>query len=176
MKDADPVDLRALADVESPEVVHEALRRFRRRTLTRYLWVSILVVLIAAALFLGGRPSNLKEEFEAARGGGSSSAWVWRLDQASVGIEEFVDLGEDLGLHFVVVHDPDEPTVGVWVQGQVASMQWAEFDTYVRVPKPTEGTLRALIGSVDCLPSCLDQEAIEIDLGGFPPDMWRANA
>ena len=46
-----PLDLRSLADVDSPEVVRAALKTFRRRVLVRAGWV-ILAVGVGVALLL----------------------------------------------------------------------------------------------------------------------------
>ncbi len=52
MTDESPLDLRSLGDVESPEVVRAALRRFRRNALRTAAWVAV-VGLVAVTFALG---------------------------------------------------------------------------------------------------------------------------
>ena len=61
----EPLDLRALADVDEPDVLREALRTFRRRVLTRYVWITVGIGLAIAAAVWGLQPSTLSERMDA---------------------------------------------------------------------------------------------------------------
>jgi hypothetical protein len=65
MSERPPLDLRSLADVDAPEVVHEALKAFRRRFWTRYLWIALVVGLAGMSFISGTKPSDVRERMEA---------------------------------------------------------------------------------------------------------------
>lgn len=176
MSEQPPLDLRGLADVDSPEVVRAALKTFRRRLWTRYVWVGLAIVFAAAAFVWGGQPSDLREEIEASHLR-SLPEQVWRVGGTSVALEEAADLGDYMGLHFVVLPDPGKNAPGIWVNGQVSSMWgYTVFDTYVKVPKDQTGRLEVTLGSASCLPDCPKGETFVIDLRQLmvTPDVWRA--
>ena len=185
MSDETPLDLRSLADVDSPEVAREALRTFRRRLWTRYLWIGLAIALGAVVLFVGSRPSNLREEMEAANVRAFPER-VWRVPGATIALEEVADLGDAMGLHFVFLPDPDTPSLGFWVEAEhvgpgpgltfpLYGMQWGSFNSYVKMQKgPT--VLRVILGRTGCVPFCDQQEVLAIDLRelGMPESVWRA--
>jgi hypothetical protein len=168
-----PLDLRVLADVDSPEVVHEALRRFRRRMLTRYVWVALAIVFAAVALLVGGRPSDLREEMEKAHTR-SFPTLVWRIGGRSVALEEVADLGDDMGLHFVVLPDPGKWSSMIWVRGETESMGWGSYDTYVKLPKIVGDTIEVTVGAGGCAP-CPQRSTITVDFRELkvPRSVWR---
>lgn len=174
MADEQPLDLRALGEVDSPEVVREALRRFRRRLWTRYVWIGLAIVLGAVALLVGSRPSNLREEMEAANVRVFPQSPVWYASDLTFALAEVADLGDSFGLHFVVLRDP-ETSSWLWVNGATYSMGFGEYDQYVEVPKGTDGTIVVIVGRSGCLPRCAKQDEVTIDLAelGVPANVWK---
>lgn len=98
-----PLDLRSLAEVDEPEVVRAALRRFRRRTLVRGAAILLLVAVIVGLRVAGPWRATLAERIERAPGVQVGAAW--RVGRATVVLVRAADLGRDAGLHFLVV-DP----------------------------------------------------------------------
>jgi hypothetical protein len=176
MSDERPLDLRALADVESPEVVHEALARFRRRALTRYVWIALLAVLVPLGLWAHGRPSDLKEEIDAA-GRVSMPGHVWRLDGVSVALDEVADLGDSVGIHLIVIPDDRGVPGAIAISRATETMPSGDFDTYARLPKGTVGTFTVTIGRAACVPHCDREQRLVIDLSSLPipADIWRTS-
>jgi len=172
MSNQAPLDLRILADVESPEVVREALRAFRRRLWTRYVWIGLAIVLAALAFVAGNRPSDLHEEMERANVRSFPEA-VWRVGDASVSLVEVADLGDTMGLHFVALPDPGTPALSVWVDGAVGGVTIAYYDFYSEVPKSRDVTIT--VGPERCNPGCEDRETLIVDLRELdvPEDIWR---
>jgi len=175
MADQAPLDLRALADVDSPEVVRAALKSFRRRLLTRYVWIGLVVVLIAVGLWANARPDDLAEEVDAANPA-SFPDQVWRFDDASVALTEVGDLGMDVGLHFVVI--PDDPHAPSYLEIAEATqgMGVGSFDVYERVPDGVP-QLHATLGRSGCVPHCDHQDQWVIDLSKLriPANIWRSS-
>jgi hypothetical protein len=177
MSEQPPLDLRALAEVDEPEVVREALHRFRRRLWTRYLWIGIAVVAAAVALVVGSRPTNLREEMEAANVR-TFPAHTYRFDDVSVALAEVSDLGDTMGLHFVLVPDAGGGNPAVWVEGLLVAMGHGTYDNYIEAAKVTDGRLAMTVGGVWCLPSCKQSYSETIDLRelGVPPQIWKEDA
>jgi hypothetical protein len=175
MSDETPLDLRSLADVDSPEVVREALRTFRRRLWTRYLWIALAIVLAAVAIVVGNRPSNLREEVERANVRAFPAEAVWRVGGLSIALVEAADLGDSTGLHFIVLPDRDA-SGSIWVDGSTYAMGWGDYDTYTKIPKEEHGTVEVFVGRSGCLPFCQEQETLTIDFHKLhlPADIWRA--
>jgi hypothetical protein len=173
MTDQPPLDLRSLGEVDEPEVVRAALRTFRRRLWTRYVWIGLAIVVAAVTLVVGGRPSNLKEEVEAANTITYPGDAVWRVGGSSVALEEVADLGETMGLHFVVVPDPGEAPPTLWVEGMTHSMGWNTYDTYVEASKTDDPRLTVTYGRA-CVPLCETQQSFTIDLRELdvPLSIW----
>ena len=48
----EPLDLRTLAEVDESDVVKVALKTFRRRILTRYVWITLVIGLVLAAVLV----------------------------------------------------------------------------------------------------------------------------
>ncbi len=174
MSDETPLDLRSLADVESPEVVREALRTFRRRLWTRYLWIGLAIVLGAVTLVVGNRPSNLREEMERADVRSAPASPVWHVGGLSIALAEVADLGDSTGLHFVVLPDAGS-NASIWVGGSTYAMAWGDYDTYAKVPKGTNGTIEVTVGPSGCVPTCPKQESFAINLRKLriPANVWR---
>jgi hypothetical protein len=99
-----PLRLRELAEVESPEVVRSALRRFRRRTLVWSLWLVLLLVALLVFLVL---PRTLgPREYLPRRFVGAPGAEVGRILQEGSVQVTVLDARrltpEEVGLHLVI--------------------------------------------------------------------------
>ncbi len=165
MSDEAPLDLRVLADVDSPEIVRAALRRFRRRALTRYIWVGVGVAVFVAAVLWGRTPTTLAERVDRA----SSKAFpetVWRVRGVSVALEMAADLGDTVGLHLVVLPDDPSSPPRIAVSGQVASMGFGAWDEYLEVAAGSVPTLTIRVNGNE-LRVPLDERA------GIPDVFWR---
>lgn len=104
-----PLGLRELAEVDSPEIVRAALRRFRRRTAIRALWIAgALLVATVILPFLRGRTTV--DRF--AHAPGELTRAVVSSGPIHVLLLETKRLDKDsVGLHILTVADglrPDE--------------------------------------------------------------------
>lgn len=135
MSNQPPLDLRALADVDAPELVHEALRRFRRRILARSVW--ILLAAVAVALIIWTRtPTTLAERVDQASRAIEAHP-VWQAHGATVALDRVASLGDGrLGFHFVVI---GEGLVTLRMSGQVATQNLGWWNKYVEIERPAHG-------------------------------------
>jgi hypothetical protein len=176
MSEPTPLDLRALADVDAPEVVHEALKAFRRRFWTRYLWIALVIALAGVSFISGTKPSDVRERMEAS----SLRAFptmTWRIDGSTVALAEISDLDDGTGLRFVILPDPGVEVPGVGIRRSLASFSAGTYDTYLVIPKSSDGRLTFTVGPSGCVPGCSGgQTDTAIDLGtlGVPDQTWRA--
>jgi hypothetical protein len=171
-----PIDLRSLADVDAPEVVHEALKAFRRRFWTRYLWVVLVVAFAGVSFFSATKPSDVRDRMEASSLRSFPSA-TWRIEGSTVALAEVSDLGDGTGLRFIVVPDPGVEAPGVGVERSLASFTEVAYDTYLVIPKSNDGRVTFAVGPSGCVPDCADgQIDTTVDLGalGIPDETWRA--
>jgi hypothetical protein len=135
MSEQPPLDLRALAGVDSPEIVHEALRRFRRKILKRYLWFLLAVVVAAIAIWWGRTPTTLAERVDRASRAIEAHP-VWHANGATVALDRVADLGDGrLGFHFVVIGTGAR----LRMTGQVAAEDVGTWDRYVEIERPVQG-------------------------------------
>lgn len=174
MSDQVPLDLRSLAEVDEPEVIRAALRRFRRRLWTRYLWVGLAIIGAVIALVVGARPSGLREEMEAADVR-AFPATTYRFEDVSVALTEVSDLGDTMGLHFVVVPDVGGANPAVAVEGVLLATGHGSHDNYIEAEKVSDGLLTMTVGGVWCVPNCKQgyEETIDLRELGVPPQVWR---
>jgi hypothetical protein len=136
MSDRPPVDLRALADVEAPEVVHEALRRFRRKILTRYVWILLAAVIAVVAVVWAQTPTTLAERTDQASRAIEAHP-VWQAHGATVALDRVASLGDGrLGFHFVVI---GRGLVTLRMSGQVATENVGWANKYVEIERPAQG-------------------------------------
>lgn len=159
-----PLDLRALGEVDEPEVVREALRRFRRRSLARSAWVVAAMAVFAAAVVWGRTPTTLAERID--RADRSIEAHpIWEASDALVALDRVADLGDGrLGFHFVVIGRGVE----LEMTGQVRVHEVWPWDRYIEIEREGNDipTLTILVGA----------ERTEIPLGkgsGVPAAVWR---
>lgn len=157
MTDETPVDLRSLADVDSPEVVHEALVRFRRRAISRYLWVGLAALLFGTAVLWGTTPTTLADRVDGADVVVNIER-VWRVDGVNIALDRIADLGDTKGLHFLVIPDRGGLGVGMSVTDSIVAMQVGAWERYVEVlvEPGTFPTLRVRVR----------KQTTEIPLGG----------
>ena len=144
MSDQPPLDLRALADVDAPEVVHEALRRFRRKILVRSDWVVLAAVAVVVILW-SRTPTTLAERVDQASRAIEAHP-VWHAHGATVALDRVASLGDDrLGFHFVVI---GKGLVTVSMSGQVATENVSWANKYVEIERPAQGypTLTIIVG------------------------------
>ena len=170
MSERPPLDLRALADVDSPEVVREALRNFRRRIVTRYVWLALAIVVFGAAVIWGRTPTTLQERVDSAHSYAEPGARaVWHLRGISVALDRVADLGDTVGLHFVVLPEPGRGIERISVTGEISSMGFGNWDVYIEITRPISGVPILTIRGEG------DSEQIPLDPlhGGFSPDFWR---
>jgi hypothetical protein len=143
MSDQPPLDLRALADVDAPDVVHEALRRFRRKILVRSVWVVFAAVVVAVIVWVR-TPTTLAERVDQASRAIEAHP-VWHAHGATVALDRVARLGDDrLGFHFVVIGKG----VTLRMSGQVATEDVGWANPYVEIRRPTQGypTLTIIVG------------------------------
>ena len=175
MSEPRPLDLRALADVDAPEVVHEALKAFRRRFWTRYLWIALVVAFAGVSFISGTKPSDVRERMEASSLR-SFPTMSWRIEGSTVALAEVSDLGDGTGLRFIVVPDPGVEVPGVGVSLSLATFSAGTYDTYLVIQKSTDGRLTFAVGPSGCVPECASgQTETTVDLGalGVPDQAWR---
>lgn len=174
-----PLDLRALANVDEPDVLREALRTFRRRVLTRYVWITVGIGLAIAAAVWGLQPSTLSERMDASSPTYQAQA-IWHPDGASVGLARVVDLGDTIGMHFIVL--PRDPS-GFWdlevsgtldseVPSQDAEAPFEDYTELVEVERTSDGQY-----SVKASFDFGHPAEFTIDLSdpeyGLPPSLWK---
>lgn len=169
--DDDRLDLRSLADVDSPDVVRSALRDFRRRALTKYLWVTLVVSAIIVAAFVYPPERSLVDRIETA----DESALVGhsvQVGEATWTLVRVADLGDTLGLEWLV-WPLDAPgslsfaTVSfAGVRGSEGLGQLVPFE----IEKPASGVVHG-VARVPRTPT----EPFVLDLGelGVPARFWE---
>lgn len=138
MNERPPIDLRSLADVDSPEVVHEALRTFRRRTLVRFVWLVMAAGIGAIAVWWGNTPTTLAERVDSASTAIEAHP-SWHVPGGAIGLDRVALLDDGrLGFHLVVIRT-GRYAVELRISGQVASEEVGWLDRYVEIERPTTG-------------------------------------
>jgi hypothetical protein len=176
MSEPAPLDLRALADVDTPEVVREALKAFRRRFWTRYIWIALVVALAGVSFISGTTPSDVRDRMEASSLRAFPTA-TWRIDGSTVALAEVSDLGDGTGLRFVIVPDPGVEVPGVSVLRSLATFDAGIYDTYLVIPKSSDGRLTFAVGPSGCVPECASgqtETTVDLETLGIPDQTWRA--
>ncbi len=164
MSDQPPLDLRALADVDAPEMIHEALRRFRRKILVRSVWVVLAAVAVVVLLW-ARTPTTLAERVDQASRAIEAHP-VWHAQGATVALDRVASLGDGrLGFHFVVI---GKGLVTLRMSGQVASEDEGWANRYVEIDRPAHGypTLAIIVGE--------QRTSFSLGLGsGVTQAVWR---
>jgi hypothetical protein len=180
MSEQSPLDLRGLADVDAPDVVRAALRTFRRRIVTRYVWMALLVVTLVAAAVWASTPTDLAGEVDNASLVVAPAGATWDVGGARVSLLEVAALDNTVGLHFVALA-PAGATVtraGVSVDGELGVQRPRDWETYVEVPRSSDGVLTARVHlSCEVGPCAPGQgsNVFEINLGALhvPVNIWE---
>lgn len=108
MNPEETLDLRSLAEVDSPAVVKGALRRFRRKVIT-----TGALVLLAIACLAGGivwamvTGKTLGEQIDSAPGAGIGT--VYSEENVTIVLRRVARLDEGLGLHLLVAAPEARP-------------------------------------------------------------------
>jgi hypothetical protein len=92
-------------------------------------------------------------------------------------LAEVSDLGDGTGLRFVVLPDPGVNVPSVGVVRSLASFSDGNYDTYLVIPKSSDGSVTFAVGPDGCVPECASgQTDTMVDLGtlGIPDQTWRA--
>jgi hypothetical protein len=167
----EPLDLRSLAEVESPDVVRAALATFRRRLITRYVWVTIMVAVIVGAAFWGLQPSTLEERIQRAEVAAEPGT-VWHLEGGSVGLARVVQLRDGVGLRLVMIPaSGDQQGSRIEVAGALGSEYPGDgFDAFVEVPPSSDGRYQASFDGSSGKP-----QSFTIDLRSMhvPSSVWK---
>jgi hypothetical protein len=127
MSDEAPIDLRSLGDVSSPDVVRAALRDFRRRALHRYVWIGIVIALAALATIVFPPQRGLDDRIGAAEG--APVGYSFDVGDSAWTLVRVADLGDTLGLQFVVRRPPPDPGGPSWwlqLHGQRSALATSE--------------------------------------------------
>jgi hypothetical protein len=193
------MDLGSLADVDSPEVVKEALRTFRRRTLRSMIWAVAVVALLAIPVL--GRVTDRELSDRIASAEGAAPGAVYQSRGVTVVLMRVADLGKTTGIHVVVSAAEVEGDNEVWASVESPrvvssdntrparlSENWFELvvppDGRIGLralvlprcdppPGSKERTFSGCIGVVD--PHDLPERTFTIDLraAGVPERFWR---
>jgi hypothetical protein len=171
------LDLRALSEVDSPEVVSAALAEFRRRIWTRYLWVLAALAAVGLLWWQVTRPDDLRQRIQ--RADATLTNAVYTGGEARIGIDVVADLGETVGLHLIEMPAPG-PGRGsgprgpeLHVDGTIRQQRIGAFDRWFEIEPPADGVVRVEVLGPGCQgPSGCP---IEIDLRalGVPASTWR---
>jgi len=95
-----PFDLGSLGDVESPEVVKEALRTFRRRSMRTAIWSILVIAMLGVPLVSQAFSKNLMDNIKTADGYDAGTVYVSR--GVTVVLARVARLGDATGLHLIV--------------------------------------------------------------------------
>jgi hypothetical protein len=161
----EPLDLRSLADVEEPELVREALRTFRRRFLTRYLWVVLAAVLAAGAIWWAVQPNSLAERIDAATPR-DVPGLSWHTQGVDVGLADVVRLRDGVGFRFVVIPRSEAAQFCISMpESNDREFPVDGFDAYFELPRSTTGVYQATIGcnSRRIEPLRIDLQSMHVD-------------
>ena len=139
----EPLDLRSLAEVDEPDVVKAALKTFRRRVLTRYVWITLAIGVVVTAVVWGLQPATLEQRVQAATPS-DEPQYVWHVAGMGVGLVRVAKLGDDVGMQFVVVPTKAGGQAGdgftLSVAGSLETQLTSDgFNAYVEVPRTAGG-------------------------------------
>lgn len=189
MNQSYPPDLRSLADVDSPEVLTTAVRRFRRRLLSTGAAVLVAALALAGGIawaVVGDR--TLGERIDDAPG--ASVGAIYRSDNATTVLTSVARLDDGLGLTFLIAAPGSRP-------GDHYSVRTAgsrDFDAaggrraqeiHLLVPPPDDGRLEARLtvqhgcdpdpsGFCRAKPQPVDRFTIDLMELDVPEAVWSA--
>jgi hypothetical protein len=181
--DHPPLDLRTLADVESPEVVKSALRRFRRKLFATGAAVLVAGIFLVSAIVWATLDRGVAERIEEAPGAYPGA--VYEINGATVVLTKVADLGGTLGLHLLLAAPHAPATDGFFLSTTFSDFDQMSregvTDAWLEVEPPENRRLEVVIQR-DCVrpeasgrcPSSSDPLGrFTIDLNQFalPPDL-----
>lgn len=128
--------------VDEPDVVKTALKTFRRRILTRYVWITLVIGLVLAAVVWGLQPTTLEQRVRSATPV-EEPQQVWYVVGLGVGLVRIAKLDDNIGMQFVVLPNATGQTPGGF-ELSVAGSSETElapdgFNAYVEVPPTADG-------------------------------------
>jgi hypothetical protein len=153
MSDPLPFDLSTLGEIDSPEVVRGALRRFRRRVLRTALVVLVVGALAGGIVIAVDRdPLDYGRRVDAAQG--VELGAVFQSGSVTLILAKVADLGLDSGLHFVAVvpNVPDDYEVYGRIEaepisaGSIVEGEGPLYDMWVVGPLPDSGRFDVIVG------------------------------
>lgn len=190
MSEEYPLDLRGLAEVDAPEVVRGALRRFRRRLLG-----TGAVVLLAALSLVGGilwavaLNRTLAEQIDEAPGAFVGA--VYERDGITTVLKRAARLDDGLGLSLLLAAPDSRATDNFFYRidglrnfDEAGGTSAQEF--YLLVPPPEDGRVEVSLRlQRDCNPPgkgfCRAESrrvtdfTVDLIRLGVPEDIWRGN-
>ena len=183
MSSSPPFDLGSLGEVDSPEVVKEALRIFRRRTLKSSIWVVAVVAMLAIPIVQQALHKDVRERFEAAEGFDTGTIYTDR--GVSLVLLRVADLGERTGLHLVVTSSGRD--TGYLFHPEIENVYYPDseergedrvFEGWYAVSVPDDGVVRVNVFAPGLRPSERPQHEFLIDLkaAGVPDRLWQKEA
>ena len=173
-----PLDLRSLADIDSPDVVRAALRTFRRRVILRSLWGLLAGMVAVAIIYVATQPRSLPDRITKASVAAHPGV-TWDVGDVRIALVDVARLDDHLGLHFVVLGKPGSNAASIDLDptGLVTKSDEGQVDRWLEVRLPVDGTIdvevfemgRCRGGPAKCFPT------FEIDLAkwGIPDEVWR---
>jgi hypothetical protein len=193
-----PLDLAALADVDSPEVIRAALKTFRRRTLSGSLWVIAVVAALAIPAIVYREPPKLSERIASAKVAVNPGIVESERGVTAV-VMRVADLGRYTGIHLIVVSTrPQQTTFEVHLENDVCCNPYqadllpgSAFDGWYQVAVPSDGRITVHVtvfpgctpppGFVGCYaagpvsPTDQPVRTFEFDLkaAGVPAGLWQ---
>ena len=163
-------NISSLGDVESPEVVRGALRRFRRRVIRTTL-VVVIVGLLAAGIVaaINRDPFDVSRQVEAAEDSVEPGT-VFQSDGVTLILAKVADLENSTGLHMVVVYpniaESDELHGRIEAEpvsaGSMLEGEGPLYDMWVAGPLPETGRFDVVL---DVEKKCTEIESMGGGLG-----------
>jgi hypothetical protein len=165
MTDEMPLDLHALAEVESPEVISSALRAFRRRALRTALAVLVSGAL-AGAIVVAVRRDPFAADRAVKNAPGYDMNATYQANGVTASLVRVASLPYGSGLHLVVIVPPERGQehnfaieIGEGGAGTEVHPDGAVFDLWSTTTLPSDGRFDLVVRRA---PKCADEK----DLGG----------
>jgi len=173
-----PLDLGSLGDVDSPEVVKQALRTFRRRTLRSTIWVLVVALMLGIPLVNQLFSKSTMERITTADG--YDAGTVYRSRGVTVVLIRVADLGERTGIHLVATADGVEgnPFVFVQIQNEYYPATFRTgtdrmVEAWYEVTVPSDGKLNLRVEAHGGNEEPERDFVIDLNAAGVPERLWR---
>jgi hypothetical protein len=172
---SDPLDLRSLAEVDEPDVVKVALKTFRRRLLTRYVWITLVIGLVVAAVVWGLQPTTLEQRLQSSIPV-DEPQYVWHAVGLGIGLVRVAKLGDDVGMQFVVVPAAGGQTADGFELSVAGSLETElssdGFMAFVEVPRTTDGRYTVTMQE-DSRGAPSESIVVSLSDLGVDPGIWK---